>query len=216
MHSREEWNLLNQTDYTSDTPRYAFVQNGEIGLWPKPSSGGNTIFINGKIRVVDLSVADYTTGTITDVTNGSGTVVGATTVWTTPMVNRFLRIGLSDDVKSGDGVWYEIGSITDGTNIELIRKYGGTSITGATQTYIIGQMPILPEAFHDTPVYYAASIYWDKEGDAKRASRYMEKYDRDVKTLESQYTSFVTDPVLQEASDGDSEYIINPNLTVEL
>src|SRR3990167_3960316 len=154
--SRAFWDKLHYSSHNSDTPEYWFVYNGQIGLWPRSSTSGNTISINGKIQVPDLGVADYTTGTISDVTNGDETVTFASTSLTYPMTGRYLRITLDDGTDSGDGLWYEISSITDTTHLELVRKYGGTTITAGSQAHTIGQMSPLPESAQDLPEIYAA------------------------------------------------------------
>ena len=162
--SREFWDRLHYSSYTSDIPEYWFIYNGQLGLWPKPATASNVISLNCKIRVIDLNTADYTTGTIDIVTNGDETFTGSGTTWTSPMAGRWLRITHSDTAASaGDGLWYEISSITSGTVFEAVRKYGGTSLTtGASASYTIGQMPLLPETFHDLPGLYAAFRYWSK------------------------------------------------------
>lgn len=216
LHSREEWDILNQTTSTSDTPQYALVYNQQIGLWPTPASSGSTITINGKIRVIDLSIADYTTGTILTLAASGTTVTGGSTVWTAPMAGRFMRITYSDTANTGDGHWYEISSVASNTSLVLSRAYGGTAIATGTAAYTIGQMPLLPEFCHDAPVYGAAATYWDKEGDEKRAASYRKTRDAKVATLVSQYSAFVTDPVLEEGMNGGIHNIINPNLTITL
>ena len=75
--SKDHWDKLNETSYTSDYPEWYFVFNGQLRLWPTPASSGNTINVTQKSRVIDLGVADYTTGTITTATNGSAAIVGS-------------------------------------------------------------------------------------------------------------------------------------------
>lgn len=211
VHSREEWDLINAQSYTSDTPIYAYVYDGKLGLYPTPATSSNTISVNGKVRVPDLSEADYTTGTITTAPNGDETITGSGTTFTASMVGRYLRIPVA---QGGDGIWYEIASVTSTTVLELVRKYGGTSISGGSATYAIGQMPIVPENFHIAPVHYAASVYWDREGDARRATRHEKRFADAMTTLDEQYSAYITDPVLDESAD--EEDIINPNLTIRL
>jgi hypothetical protein len=97
----------------------------------------------------------------------------------------------------------------------MVRAYGGTSISGGSQGYTIGQMPLLPETFHRTIVLPAVALYWEKEGDMKRANAFRSQYVEDVGVLTREYSSEISDPVLEQSiySDGD---IINPNLTIEL
>lgn len=209
--SREQWDLLNQTTYTSDFPRFAFVYNGQIGLWPTPATSSNVITINAKIRVVDLNVADYTTGTIVSIAAGGTAVVGSGTTWTERMGGRWIRFTLSDTVNTGDGEWYEISAVASATTLSLVRAYGGTAIAAGSATYTLGQMPLLPEEFHDTPVYKAAATYWFKEGDIERAKAFMSKYTDDMGVIEKMKTGPITDFVIDNGTDGQ---VLNPNLTI--
>ena len=60
------WDNLNMTNnITSDIPQYFFFRNNQLGLYPRPASGYNPITITGQVEVTSISVADYTTGTIT-------------------------------------------------------------------------------------------------------------------------------------------------------
>lgn len=213
MHSREEWDILNQVSFTSDFPEKAFVYNGQLGLWPTPATSANVITVNGKVRPVELNTADITSSTITTLANG-GTALTVSGGLTVQMAGFWIRPTYSTTANTGDGQWYEISGVTNATTGTLVRGYGGVSISAGTAPSTIAQMPLLPETFHDTPVWKAASDYWYKEGDVNRGKTYEGKYDRDVKDLVSQYSSYVTDPVLQEGLF--EEPIINPNLTVQL
>lgn len=70
--SRRDWdNLKTITNYQSDIPNNFFIYNNQFNLWPLPSTTGNTITFNYKIRVPDLTFADYVTGTVS-ITNTEG------------------------------------------------------------------------------------------------------------------------------------------------
>jgi hypothetical protein len=189
------------------------VYNGQIGLWPKPTTSNLVITINAKIKAVDLSVADYSTGNVVSIANGGTAMVGTGTSWTGNMVGRFLSVTLGNAANTGDGVWYEIGAVADGTDLTLLRAYGGLAISAATAPYAIGQMSYLPDEFHDTPVYKAAATYWFKEADMARAEAFQGKYQADIDTYQKMKTSPVSDLVVD---DGMPRNIINPNLTVQL
>lgn len=210
------WDQLWFNDYTSDIPEYWYSENGKFGLWPRPATDGNVVTLTCKIRVSDLNVADYTTGNIDIVTNGSVSVTGAgSPAWTAPMAGRWIRITHSNTAaSSGDGEWYEISSIESATVMTLVRPYGGRSLTtGAAASYTIGQMPLLPEAFHDLPELFGAWRYWAKEKDTERATMFKDLLQDGVNDLFSTYgfsdLSMVVD-------DGDDDEIINPNLTIRL
>lgn len=212
MHSREEWDILNLTSFSSDIPVYAFVYNGEVGLWPTPATSSNVITINGKVRVRDLNTADITSSTITTLANGS-TALTVNAGLTVQMAGFWIRPTFSTTANTGDGNWYEISGVTNATTGTLVRAYGGTSIATGTAACTIAQMSLLPEAFQDLPVWKAAADYWYMEADSKRGDKYIEKYNAGVLTLTTRYTDEVTDPVLD---NGEANEIINPNLTVNL
>ena len=223
--SREEWDRLNLTSsYKADIPEWYFVFAGQVGLWPTPTSTGNTIYVAQKTRVIDLSAADYTTGTISAVTNGSATVTGSGTSWTSQMVGRYIRITYSDAAGTGDGLWYEIASVASATSLTLVRNYGGTTIAAGSAAYTIGQMPLLPEAFHDLPWMWAAGDYWQKEADNDgRATYFLNQHGQPpqgnlpatgrVKDLIVGYSSNTTGMVLDYGIDKDQP---NPNLLISL
>lgn len=224
--SRQFWDELNLTQFDSDIPEWYFVFAGQIGLWPTPASTGNTIYVTQKCRVIDLSAADYITGTIqsTSTTLGVTTVTGVGTTWSTSMVGRYIRITSSDAAATlaGDGLWYEIASVPSTTTLTLVRTYGGTAISSATAAYTIGQMPLLPESFHDLPWQYATGMYWQKEAD-KRGAIMLEIHGDAgaggrpptgrIKELINTWSSPTTSMVLD---DGDNTAILNPNLTISL
>lgn len=215
IHSRQDWNFITQSSVTSDIPEYVYVLNGQIELYPTPATAANVITFTGKVRVPDLNIADYTTGTVDIITNGSKTVTGASTVWTSPMVGRWLRVTHSNVVaSSGDGTWYEIASRASDTSISLVREYGGTTLgTPAGAAYAIGQMPLLPEFAHDMPAFYASGIYWYNNDNSVKGDKYMAIRDRKMHILETQFDSETTDVVLD---DGDGRTVENPNLFVSL
>lgn len=213
--SRKFFDELQYGRYTSDTPEWWFSYDGKIALWPYQSNDGNEISLNCKIRVPNLNVADYTTGNIDIVTNGTTKVTGAgSPAWTTPMAGRWIRITHSNTAaSSGDGEWYRIAAIESSTVLYLDRPYGGRSLTtGAAAAYIIGMMPLLPEAFHDLPELYAAWRYWSKEKD-ERASTFKDLL---VEGESSLFSAYGVNDVSMVIDDGESAQIINPNLTVSL
>lgn len=212
--SRQHWDMLNLTAFTSDIPEWWFVFAGQVGLWPKPATAGSTINVTQKSRVIDLGAADYTTGTITTVATAAGvtTVTGSGTAWGSGMVGRFIRIDSTVAALGGDSQWYEIASVTSTTALTLTRVYGGTAIAAGSATYTIGQMPLLPESFHDTPWSWAAFKYWSKESD-KRKDDFKNSYDADVISLVRTWSAPTTDLVID---GGDDDEIINPNLVIKL
>lgn len=164
LQTRAEWDLINFLPYNSDIPSYCFIYGNQLGIFPIPSTTGNTLSFNYKARVPDLSIADVTTpGTVT-LTAGSTAVVGVATTFSvslgTPTATdiSYLNLYLRADPPKGDGVWYPILSITDATNLVLANPAINTSSSGAS--YTIAQIPLLSEDFHDMLTYGALMTYF--------------------------------------------------------
>lgn len=160
----QEWNVINALPYTSDIPNYAFVYNGKLGIFPIPSTTGNVGKFNYKVRVADMTYADYSVGTLATMTAGSTAVTGTGTLWTAfpqnvdlTAQNLYLR---ADQATGGDGLWYPILKFTSATALTLaLPVINAPAVTAAT-TYTIGQMPLLSEDFHDMLVYGGLKVYF--------------------------------------------------------
>ncbi len=214
VSDRRRWDNLNVTTFTSDIPRFYFLFAKQIHYWPTPATSSNTITYDYLLKNEDLNIADYTTGTVDIITNDSAEVTGASTVWTTPMVGRWMRVTRSNvAAASGDHVWYEIASRTSDTVINLEKNYEGTSlVTGASAAYIIGQMSLLPEEYHNLPIYKAVEIYWSTR-DLSRSAKYEGLYNNGLEKLKKDHGNRSND---MSVGDEDQEELINPNLLVSL
>lgn len=164
--TREEWDTVNFLPYTSDIPQYYFIYNNQIQIFPIPSTTGNIITYNYKVRVADLSYEDYSTGTIASASVGSTTVTGTTTAWITtgtfPSGTNiaFLNLNLKINTPYGDGLWYPIQSFESGTSLTLVNPIINAPNISGSVTYTIGQLPLLSEDFHDMTVYGALRTYF--------------------------------------------------------
>lgn len=210
--SDAHWDNLNLSTFTSDQTRWYIVREGQILLWPTPVQTGNTIYVAQKCRVIDLSIADLTSPTVTTLANGS-TALTVSAGLTAQMVGRYIRATYSDTANTGDGMWYELSAIASATAATLVRKYGGVSITAGTAACTIGQMSLLPEAFHETPIKRAVSQYWAQQGDNTRSLMYEKQYNTDLANLIKNWSSPTTSMVID---NGEDDQIINPNLTLML
>jgi len=163
VKSREEWDRLTQsTNTTSNTPEAYFIFGDSYSFYPGPSSAtSNAVTISGQRIAKDLSIADYTTGTITSIANGATTVTGSGTSWTSKMAGRYIQIADSNTANTGDGQWYEISSVTSATVLELVAPYEGSSISAGTAAYTIGQTSIIPEDFQMAPVHKVLQYYFE-------------------------------------------------------
>lgn len=184
--SRDQWDRINSnTSVTSDIPEFFFIFNNKVEFYPTPaSSTSNAITFVYERIFRDLSVADYTTGTITTATAASTAIVGDSTVWTAQMVGRVFRITHTDTANTGDGRWYKIASRSSNTAIVLTEPYIGTSISGGSAAYTIGDASIIPEAHQRIPVYRAAEIYFTSiQPQPRRADMYKALYGEGIKAM---------------------------------
>ena len=199
--SRLFWNQLNVTTFTSTYPEYYYIDGGNLNLYPIPADNNQTITYDYKKAVRDLSNADYTTGTVS-LTNASTTVTGSGTTFTASMADRWIKGNL-------DNFWYEINAFTSTTVVVLRKQWQGATTAGLS--YTIGEMPVLPEAYHQLPVFYAVSQYWFQNGDNVRGREYERMFDEGIAKLISDHGTKTTSMVVD---DGEGYSIINPNLLI--
>jgi len=149
-------------------------------LEPTPcriSTSGNAITLRGRLNVRELSIADYTAGTIVSIAAQGTAIVGSGTTFTADMVGRYIQITPTTAANGGDGMWYEIGSYTSATQIGLVKPYEGTAISAGTATYTIGQVPVIPEAYQNAIEYRTTALFWQNQNDLTRAKTYWMLYD---------------------------------------
>lgn len=208
--SREYWDYLNTITFNQDYPSFFFVFNGQVGLWPVPSSAGNTITMNYKIRLADLSMQDVTSttaSTTVSITTNTTTITAAGAAFKNWMIGQWIRVPHSStNSANGDNQWYQIDSVTSSTVLVLKNKYTGATVTGANFT--IGEVPLLPEDYQDLPLFRMAYIYYttrffDEEKSAKYEKLYNDGYD----DLNDEFGSKTTNIILL---DTDMP-IYNPN-----
>jgi len=208
--SREYWDNLNVINFQQNYPSYFFVYNGQMGLFPIPSSSA-TGTMNYKIRTEDLTQADVTDVTSAKtmaVSNGGTTLTASGAVFLNWMAGQWIRIPYSNtNANSGDNQWYQIDTITSSTVATLKNPYTGNSVTAGAFT--IGQVPILPEDYQDLPLFRMGVIYYTTRfPDPTRAQFYQGLWDKGMEALDIEFGSKTTQIVL---SDTDSA-LINPNL----
>lgn len=204
--NREYWDNLNVITFYQDFPSFHFIWNGnQVGIWPIPASASNTISMNYQIRLRDLSIADYTTGTVA-VTSGSTALTFTGSTLLADMAGLWVQFNFPN----GDGNWYQIISVNTGAGTAVLAApYQGTTATGITFT--IGDVPLLPEDYQDLPLYRALEVYFTSVvPDEKRSELYKGLYERGYTQLEADYGQKTTSPVL---TDTDAP-IYNPNLFV--
>ncbi len=209
--TRKQYDALNVISFINNFPQFYYIYNNQLLIWPTPAENSDVITVNYKKRITDLSQADYTTGTCS-VTTATTTVTGSGTAWTTNMAGRWLNIAVSaSNTTSGDDSWYQIASVQSATSLTLNNPYVGQTVAGGT--YIIGEVPILPEDFQDLPLYRALMVYFNSIGaNVERASEkvaeYKSLYEDGYRRLEAEFGSKTSGVGLTP-----QDYpVVNPNL----
>jgi hypothetical protein len=209
--SFDDWNRVNNpAALQSDTATFYFVIGNELHFWPTPASNGNSIVYSYLVANRDLSIPDYTTGTIVTATNGSRTITGSGTSWTAGMAGMWLRITAGAGANLGDGLWYQVSTVDSATQLTLVREYAGTSIAAGSAAYTLGDCSPIPEKYQVGPVYYAACEYYKKNADMNRAEYYQRMYDDTLRRLVEDEGTKTTSNVVDDGSLGSMQ--INPNL----
>ena len=185
--SYEQWQELTMRSNSASVPTYFFVKGSDqFGIWPTPSgsiTSGGTLTFEPATR--DMAQADYVTGSVA-LTNGSAAVIGSGTTFTAKMVGRTLI--LTDG--TSDGIGYKIASYTDATHITLENYYGGS--TTASSTYNIGEVPNIPEEFHESLIDYAMYRYYARRRDWGASKEMKTAFDIALNECRTDYGSKTT------------------------
>lgn len=213
VNSQREWDILNFGTYTSDAAERYFVKDGTFSLWPIPATSSNTITLNGKLRVADLTTVDDTSRTVVTLANNT-TALTVSGGLTTQMVGFWIRPTFTTTANTGDGRWYEMSAIGGATTATLARAYGGVSIAAGTAASTIAQMPIIPEAFHDLPVLRACEQYWAINSNAAKMTFFGNKANAKMEEFNSSYKTNINNPVVDDGRVNRyiDDYVTNPNL----
>lgn len=209
--TRQMWDNLNVITFYQDFPSYFFVYNGQVGIFPAPSSAGNTLSMNYKTRIVDLTMADVTDTTsarTVTITTNTTTVTASGACFLDWMAGQWIRVPFSStNATNGDDQWYQIDSVTSSTVLVLKNKYTGATVTGGAFT--IGQVPILPEDYQDLPLYRMGIIYYTtRYPDPAKAQLYQNLWNTGLVALNDEFGAKTTNVVLPDTGGS----ILNPNL----
>lgn len=181
IYSEDRWQdiVAFQQTVSSNYLQFAFPRTEYIELYPVPSS-----ILPYTLQYVserrDMQYDDYITGTVVSITNTIptnalpfATVVGLGTTWTPNMVGRYFQM-------VGDKQWYKITAVTNTTTLVLKKAYSGIAISGFPNlTYVIGEMPRLPEAIHMVLYYAAMAEYYEgPKKDTTKATYFRGLYDK--------------------------------------
>lgn len=206
---RGMWDRINLVPYYSDFVQYTFIWQGQLLLWPIPASASNTITMNYKSRVVDPSQADVTSGTVSITTNTTTLTHSGTSFASWMAQSGWVKIAHSTTTTAtnGDNRWYQISSVTSTSSLDLINNYLGTTVAGGT--FVIGDVPILPEDYQDIPLHQALAIYYTSiVPDVNQAGLYTSLANTKLVDLDKKYGSKDYSPALTDTQ----AQVFNPNL----
>lgn len=198
---------------TSNWPWFAYQRNTQLYFEPIPATTGNIVTLRGRVNVVNLTIADYTTGGVLTATPASTTIVGTGTTWATSMAGRWIQIAASDTANKGDGAWYQIASVTNTTTLVLRKPYQGTAIVAGNAAYTIGQVPVIPEAYQLAPIYRALALWFqinDPLHNAARVNSYWRLYDGGVEAGLAKDYGGIIGQMMEESNESMEGAYVSP------
>ena len=163
------WQQINYVPVYSDVPSLYHVSNRtrKISIYPIPSSTAQTIKIGFTKKVRDLSVADYTTGTVTTVVDDN-TITGAGATWVNKMAGRYINITNTSEVIGG--MWLEIVSVVPASSTLEVRENMPVSVAGAS--YTIAEMIPFMDGFEDIAIWFAMDRFYQMRENPTYAREY--------------------------------------------
>jgi len=201
---RFEWDRINETTSTTSTyPEYYYVDKNKIHFFPTPSTADDTITLLTEERFREMTLADYTTGTITTLANAGTTVTGDSTAWSTATNIRadgWFKV-------TNDGNWYQISSITDADTLVLKKGYEGTAIAAGTDAYTIGEQALgAYEDLHILPVCYALSQFYAIRRDQGNETKYLTLWNNGLAQANETYANKNASDVLPSRRRRHNDY----------
>lgn len=172
VDSGDEWERMKSQTGETGTPQFFYVLSSDLfEVYPTPSAADTTGLLKYKARAKRLSIADYSTGTIS-VTSGSQTVTGTGTAFTAKMVGQHIKLENPESDKSD---YYQIIAVdTDDQELTLENYYDG--YTKTNENYRIGQVPDLPEEYHSVLADYGMYRFYLWRKDKQMASEFQANF----------------------------------------
>ena len=206
IQNEEMWRMMNATTTQSESNflTHCFIRGTRIDLYPIPSSANTaTLFYRASSRPMNND--NYVTGTITTLTNGAKAVTGSSTVFTSAMVGRYLRI-------DSDMEWYKIGAFGTTTTLTLESPYQGVSISAGSEAYTIGEFPLTPSDTHILPVYFAVWHWAIFRRDTQDLAKEMKKlWDEGVADAIRQHANRDSSNIIRSYPYSKRRMPVNPN-----
>lgn len=177
----EEWNQRNIIPITGNLPTHYYIRGfNEIGLMPIPIADlTNGIIVSYEPQHIEMTQADFTTGTLT-VNNGSVAVTHSASGFTQSMVGRWLQV-----TDGSDGKWYRIAAFVSSSVVNLENYYEGLS--GSGRNFRIGEVPKIPNAYQDAPVYYACERFYMTQNDQRTSPVFHARFEEKVRSAKETY-----------------------------
>ena len=174
------WRMMNMTNIVGQPTHFFIKGYDELGIYPIPSANvTDGIELVFSPKHVEMTQDDYTTGTLT-VTNGSQTVTGSGTTFTSKLVGQWLQV-----TDGTDGNWYKVQTFNSTTSLTLENYYQGTS--GSAKTFRIGQTIDIPEEFAEAPSDYACYRHYLRRGDPVKPKVFEDLFQAALETAQEQY-----------------------------
>lgn len=148
-----KWKLVQQYRLgTADTPYFTYVENQKFYITPTPATDGHLMRLRGRLQTRDLTIADYTTGSVVSVpltaaftailADGavSGTLTGA---WALPTGTYQIKFSNGEYraatfTNSSTAVTWETAITSAATaSITVNASNGGSIVTGATTVWTL-------------------------------------------------------------------------------
>lgn len=167
--SEHKWNQLNIIpSVTIYIPTRFFIKGfNVISVWPAPSTNNiGTLSVSFQPRTRDWStnLADIT-GTAS-VTNNNTLVTDSATSFKAQMIGDGFTV-----TDGTGGNWYPIQTVPTSSTLTLQNAY--VDQTNSTASYLIGQVPDIPEDYHMALVYFPLYQFELKRGNMKEAEAYL-------------------------------------------
>jgi len=208
IRSEYEWRQITSYNYSSNWQAfYIMLGNDSFDVWPTPSES-----VSQGIRFYyqqadhDLSVNDITntsTGATLTVTNGSTLVTASNAIFTPNTKGLSLQLTSVNDLS-----WYEIIDVP--TTSTIVLKSAFVGLSGGAQSFRIGQIPIIPQEYHDSLVNYALYLFFSSKGNTVRANQCLGLFKQAVDDAIEEYSSSSQSSIITDDSDYVNSWTITP------
>lgn len=197
--SEYRWNQLNIIpSVTIYIPTRYFIKGfNVISVWPAPSTnniGSLSVSFQPRTRDWSANLADIT-GTAT-VNNGATLVTDSATSFKPQMVGDAFTV-----TDGTGGNWYPIQTVPTNSTLNLQNAY--IDQTSSTASYLIGQVPDIPEDYHMALVYFPLYQFELKRGNQKAAENYLGLFQNLLDKYEDTY-AIKTTGIVQTKQRGAS------------